>query len=144
MRVTPCQATVGALLAIARPPAVRRRGELERTVERESALLAGLPVSAQTPAAVRWPMVQPPARPWAECHRRDAVETSPDGLVASPDGLVASPAEAVLPPVPSQPRSAAPEVLKVVEVLEPLTRPALTELTALSAETLSPQAVSQV
>ena len=136
MRVTPCQATVGALPAIARTPAVRRRDELERTVEPESPPLAELAVSAQTPAAVRWPMVQTPARPCAEYHRRDAVETSPDGLVASP-------AEAVLPPVPSQPPLAPLEVLKVVEKLETLPL-AVTALTALTAQTLLPQAVSQV
>ena len=140
MRVTPCQATVGALPAIARTPAVRRRDELERTVEPESPPLAELAVSAQTPAAVRCRVVQTPARPWAECHRRDAVETSPDALVASPDGLMASPAEAVLPPVPSQPPLAPLEVLKVVEKLETLPL-AVTALTALTAQTLLPQAV---
>lgn len=139
MRVTACQSMVGALLAAARTPVVGRRDEPERTVGRESVPLAGLPASAQTPAGVRWPRVQAPARPWAECRRRAAVETSPDARVSSQ-------VEVVPPPVKPKPRSAAAlEPLGAPETLTaPLALLVLMALMALMARKLLLPAVSQV
>jgi hypothetical protein len=135
VRVTACRTTVDALLVIAQTIAAGRRDELERTVDQESARLAEPLASEQTPAAARWPRVQPLARSWAGCRQRDAAETSPDELVA----LQA----AEVPPAPMHPRSEAAmevrEVSKVPEALEMLT--ASQTLTALTARTPLPQAV---
>lgn len=135
MHVTACRAMVGALLVTAQTIAAGRRDELERTVGQESAPLAGPMASEQTLAAVRWPRVQPPARPWAGYRQRDAAETSSDEPVASQ--------VAEVPPVPAHPRSEAAmdlrEVLKVPEGLEMLT--ASLTLTAVTVRTPLPQAV---
>jgi len=141
VRVTACRATVGALLAAARTIAAGWRDELERTVDPESAPLAGQPASEQTPAAARWPKVQPSARPWGECRRRGAAETSLDELVASQAGEV--------PRAPTLRRSAA--AMAVLEAREVLKVPgglwmlaASLTSTASTARTLLPRAVWQV